>query len=167
MPDRMKKSTIQANLPLELNEMIRKLALHVADVDLDGDGRDVDQAHVTIRWGLDEENIEGLKKACVPFLPFVATLGKTKIFPPSPSSKGASVIYVDVIQPVFGKMNEAVAKEVKHTPSPFDYSPHVTVCYVKPAQASKYEGLTGVAGLWWVVREVVFSNRDKEKTIIK
>lgn len=167
MSDRMKKSTVQVNLPIDIAETVRNMAESIPDSDLAGHGRDTGKPHVTIRWGLDEENIEGIRKACKPYLPFIATLGKTKIFPPSASSEEAAVVYVNVTHPHFKAMNQAVAGEVLHTPSPFDYSAHVTVCYIKPEVADKYKDLDDLAGVWWPVTEVVFSNRDKEETAIK
>lgn len=167
MADRMKKSTVQVNLSGQIAGEIKKMANSIPDSDLAGHGRETGSPHVTIRWGLDEENLEGLRKAILPHLPFIAKLGKTKVFPPSTSSEGAAVVYVEVVHPAFKAMNEAVAKEVKHTPSEHPYSPHATVCYVKPEVADQYKDRDDLDGAWCVVDRAVFSNRDKQQTEIK
>lgn len=163
----MKKSTVQINLPADIAETIKDMCESIPEADLAGHGRDTGKPHITIRWGLDEDNVEGIRKACQPYLPFIVTLGRTKIFPPSPSSEGAAVVYVEAQHHSLRQMNLAIAKHVVQTPSIHQYNPHVTVCYVKPEVADKYEGLTTLDGMWWAVSEVVLSDRDKKETIIK
>ena len=167
MADKMKKSTVQSNLPEKIAATIRKMADSIPDEDLAGHGRDTGPPHVTVRWGLEENDVDGIRRACLPHLPFIASLGKTKIFPPSQSSEGAAVVYVEVRHPNWEKMNEALEHFVKCCPATFDYTPHATVCYVKPEVADKYRDLDTLEGTWWPVTSVLLSDRDKKETEVK
>jgi 2'-5' RNA ligase len=169
MEGRMKKCTLQVNLPQSIADEIKALCKSIPDEDLAGHGRDTGEPHVTIRWGIEEdtpETIETLKAACRSLIPFIARLGETNTFKPSVASDGAAVVYLTVKNESFKKLNGVVSKAVKCVDT-FSYTPHVTVAYVKPELASKYQGNKSLNDREWIVSSLEFSNRDQEKTEIK
>jgi len=160
-----KFGSTQANLPedSDAHRAIRGAQAMVDKKDLAGDGTDIDKPHVTVRYGLKGDDHDGVKKYLGSQAPFEAKLGKTTTFPPSPNSDGASVVVAPVESDDLHRMNGEVEKHGDFKKSDFpDYRPHVTVAYVKPETAHKYEGMDVTQGKKFPVRSVAISNRDGE-----
>ncbi len=110
--------------------------------DVAGDGKEVGGDHVTVKYGIKGDDVEGIKKYLASLAPFDATLGKTEKFPPTEHSDGAAVIHAPVISPELERINREIEKHGEFAPSNFpDYRPHATVAYVKPEKADKYVGM--------------------------
>lgn len=161
-----KSGTTQANLPSgsDAAMAIQQAQQSIPDEHLAGDGKDIDTPHVTVRYGVRGNKLDGLRSYLRKQAPFDATLGKTSIFPPSESSDGAAVIKADVHSPELHRMNAEIAKHGDFAPSSFpDYKPHVTVAYVKPEHVSKHVGNTVTEGKKFRISSVHIGDRDGNK----
>ncbi len=120
-----------------------------------------DQAHITVRYGIDGEDHEGIKKYLESQAPFEATLGKTTAFPPSDHSDGAAPIVVSVESPDLRRMEQEIDAHGDFVERSFpDYKPHVTLGYVKPEAAEKYVGMKDLQGKKFTIDSVSISKKD-------
>lgn len=159
----------QASIPKDSDAYKAIIALQakVADADLAGQGKDVDEPHVTIRYGIQGDDTAGIKKYIESQAPFEASLGKTGLFPPSKNSDGAAVVMVPIESDELHRMNAEIEKEGDFKESDFpDYKPHATVAYIKPEAADKYKGMTDAAGKTFRVESIDISDRDGNKETV-
>lgn len=114
----------------------------IPDNELAGKGKDIDGNHVTLRYGIQGNDLEGIRNFLAQQRPFLAKLGDLEVFPPSKHSDGAAVVVAKVESPQLHTLNDAIQKHGDFAPSNFpDYQPHVTIAYIKPEFADKYKGV--------------------------
>jgi 2'-5' RNA ligase len=126
------------------------------------DGGGLEQnSHITVRYGIDGEDTEGIKAYLSKQAPFTATLGKTTAFPPSEHSDGGAPIVVAIDSPELHRMEKEIDQHGNFVERSFpEYKPHITLAYVKPDAAEKYVGSTDLSGKKFMVRSVSISKRD-------
>lgn len=134
------------------------------DMANDGSEEEADKPHLTVRYGLKDEDHAKLKDFIQKQTPFTAKLGKTAAFPPTEFSDGAVPIHAPVEAPELHKLNAEIEKHANFAPSNFpEYKPHVTVAYVKPEAADKHVGNSTTDGKTFHVSSISISNRDGDK----
>jgi 2'-5' RNA ligase len=139
----------------------------IPDSDLAGDGKDVDQPHVTVRYGLKTDLTPELRKFIESQSPFEAKLGPITAFPPSKSSDGAAPIVAPVISPELHRINAEIEKQGEFEPSSFpEYRPHVSVAYVKPELAKKYTGMKDAEGKTFPITSIAVTDKNGDHTEI-
>lgn len=118
------------------------------------------ESHVTVLWGLSEDDPKPLKKMFGSQEPISATLGVIEKF----ENDGEDVIHISVKSPTLYELNKQ-AKTLPHKASEFDYKPHLTLAYVEPGSC---DGLLGWdPGFGTVIFDkLIFSSSTKEKTTI-
>ena len=155
-----KHASTQINLPEELAWKIRDLAKKIIpESDLAGDGYEK-SCHVTLKYGVEEDE-EGMVEVVGGQPAFEIKLGKTHVFPPSESSDDAAVVVVKLDAPELYKLHDAIDKAMSVKEDDFEYHPHMTLAYVKPEAASKYEGLDFFEGIVFEADTVVLSKKDR------
>jgi 2'-5' RNA ligase len=164
-----KFGSTQANLPegSPAHGAILAMQEKIPDSDLAGDGKDVDQPHVTVRYGLKTDLTPELRKFIESQSPFEAKLGPTTAFPPSKSSDGAAPIVAPVISPELHRINAEIEKQGEFEPSSFpEYRPHVSVAYVKPELAKKYTGMKDAEGKTFPITSIAVTDKNGDHTEI-
>jgi 2'-5' RNA ligase len=134
------------------------------DLANDGTAEEADKPHLTVRYGLKDEDHDKLREFIKQQTPFTAKLGKTAAFPATEHSDGAVPIHAPVEAPELHNLNAEIEKHAAFAPSSFpEYKPHVTVAYVKPETADKHVGNLATDGKTFHVSSVSISDRDGNK----
>ncbi len=135
--------------------------------DLMADGLE-EEPHVTVRYGIKGEDTSPLRKFIAAQKPFTVTLGKTASFKPSEHSDGAAPVIVPVDSPELRQLEAAMDKHGDFAERSFpDYKPHVTLAYVNPESARKYEGSSATEGKKFLVTAIAITDRDGKKETVK
>jgi 2'-5' RNA ligase/ribosomal protein S18 acetylase RimI-like enzyme len=140
---------------------ILKAGQQIPKEELGSDGYEKDP-HITIKYGA-EDDLDILQNTIKGATPFRVTLGKTKVFIPTESSDEQAPIVVEAHAPELKRLHELVDKAMSVRPDDFPYNPHVTLAYVKPEFAQKYEDSDICEGITFQVKSVIFSRRDRSK----
>src|SRR5208282_345495 len=112
---------------------------------------------LSISASLKQEQIKAIQEYAAKQLSFTVTLGKTHVFPPSIISGNAAVVAI-AESPELHHINKELEEVAKFKPSDFpEYHPHVTLAFVKPEVAAKYEGLSWVEGVSFKVNGITIS----------
>lgn len=161
-----KFGSTQVNLPegSPAQVAIKAMQDSIPDSALAGDGKDVDDPHATIRYGLKTKLTPELRKFIESQAPFEAKLGTTISFPPSKHSDGAAPIVAPVVSDELHRLNREIEEHGDFAPSSFpEYKPHITVAYVNPEVAKFYEGMTGAEGKTFPIDSILVSDQDGDK----
>lgn len=156
-------SSSQVNLPIALNNSFKNATNGISTKDLTGDGRET-EPHITLKYGLHDDNPAALKKALVGEGPIKAMIGKVSIF----KGEDSDVVKLDIDSPALHRLNAKVSDALPHTDTHPDYTPHMTLAYVKPGEGQKYVGksIEGLTGKEVSFPAVMFSAKDRSKTHI-
>jgi 2'-5' RNA ligase len=161
-------SSVQTELPARLASLVCALGKQIPAEHLAGDGLDLDVPHITLRYGLESDDAEPLRKIVTKHLPFFVKLGKTKTF--EPGEDGSVPLYVEVVGPAVQLLAQTrKAVEAAYECRPDDhphYNPHVTVAFLAPEHAHKYVQQDSLAGKEWIVSSLTLSDRNRCKTDI-
>lgn len=123
-------------------------------------------AHTTILFGL--HNYNGIQKDLDDFLPKLEKIDdikmddKLSIF----ENDDFDVVKVNVFSNKMKKLNQKIRKEFKYTNEYDEYSPHMTIAYVKKGSGKKYLDKK-IKLPKFVVSDYVYSDPDYKKTKIK
>lgn len=121
-----------------------------------------DEIHVTVLYGLHSDSPQDTKKVLLTQKPLTIELGKISIF----SHEKFDVIKIDINSPELHKLNKKMTDFVTYTNKFKEYTPHVTIAYVKKGKGWKYSGNTVFDGKLFEANEVCFSSRSGKKTKI-
>lgn len=160
--------TIHAELPdsSPAAVVLASLRANIAEEDLAGRGLDTGPTHITLRYGVQGDDISAIEAMLRAHRPFTATLGPTSSFPPSEDSVGVAVIFVKIECPELHVLNQRLGEAIDFTEPTYAYEPHVTVAYVRPEVAEKYVGNQATAGHSFVITEVLVRTKSKAETIV-
>ena len=159
-----KHGNTQANIPdgSPAAGALDRFRSSIPDEHLAGDGKDVGAGgnHVTVRYGIKGDDIEGIRKFIESQAPFTAHLGQTDVFPPSEHSDGAAVVNAKIEAPELARLNDEIQQHGDFAPSSFeDYKPHATIAYIDPKLAEQYKGRTDLQGAAFPVNSITISDR--------
>lgn len=155
-------STTQVDLPEEEARKVKALAATIPDEDLADDGRE-ETPHVTVRYGIDNDDAEAVRKLLENEPPLSVNLGKTSVFP-ADQERNSDVVKIDVSSPDLERLNKKITEAIPGKEDTRPYSPHVTLAYVKPGLGKKYEGKTDLEGQTITVDKIAFNDRQGNST---
>ena len=140
----------------------------ISDSDLAGKGKDVGGFHVTVRYGVDSDDVDGIREFLKAQPPFEATLGKTAVFDPTEQSDNAAVVIAPIEAPDLHRINAEVEEHGDFTkPSFAEYKPHATIAYVKPDRANRYVGMAVTEGKKFKIDRVAITDRFGHEEIVR
>ena len=114
----------------------------IKDADVMGDGKDVDPNHVTVRYGLLNEDLNELRAFLAAQAPFEARVIGIELFPASEHSDGAVPVVARIASPELRALEQEIGKHAEFKEKSFPkYKPHCTLAYCKPEAAEKYADL--------------------------
>lgn len=158
-------SSVHVNLPEALaNDIIRWGRENIPESEIFKDPEDPsfgreDEIHVTVLYGLHSDSAQDTKKVLLTQKPFTIELGKISIF----SHEKFDVIKIDIHSPELHKLNKKMTDCVTYTNKFKEYTPHVTIAYVKKGKGWKYSGKTEFNEKMFEANEVCFSSRAGKK----
>ena len=151
-------------IPEEITQKIKNFSIKNINssnlYELEG-GRE-DESHVTILYGLNNNNLNEIKNKLKGFKPFKIKLGKISKFD---NKDEYDVIKFDVEGKGLFDLNRKL-KEIPHYSTYKDYKPHCTLAYVKKGNCDKLIGKNPI-DQEIEVKEVYFVDTNKKKTKIQ
>lgn len=165
----MKYGTTQINLPPGFAKTLQLFGESIPKEKLAGKGLDTGTPHITLYYGLEDDNYRPLQDVANRYFPFYVTLGKTGSFPANEHTEGAAVLIVEVkFSDMLRDVHRAISQsDMKLRPYDFDFTAHVTLAYMKPENVAEYVGSTIVEDQSFIATEIAVLNRDKKTTLIK
>jgi 2'-5' RNA ligase len=159
--------TVQAEIPESSPAAvaISSVREEIADDDLAGIGLDVGPIHITLRYGIEGDDIAAIEALLATQSPIAATLGATSSFPPS-ATREVAVIIATIECPELHALHQRLGEVIEFVEPTHEYEPHVTVAYVRPEVAEKYVGNQITAGHRFVITEVLIRTKSKGETIV-
>lgn len=167
-------ASTQVNLTGRLGERVLELAARIPEKDLvaeanDHGGRE-DEPHVTILYGLHDDDPSEAAELLAGVGPVRLRLGRTSVFPANErqTQRGGpqyDVVKLEVESRELRQLNKLL-RALPHTNSFPDYKPHVTLAYVQPGTGRFYEGWDDLEGMEIVLDRVKFSPADGPPTEI-
>ena len=157
-----KFSSSQIDLPRDIAERVRAFALTVPVEDLAEDGREADP-HITVKYGLHDSSPSKLQELLRGVPPFTVHLGRTRFF----RSDEYDVLLVEAESAELTALNDRISRELDCTTTHADYTPHVTIAYIKPGLGEQWAGDETFLGQSFTVTSITFSSVDDEKTVIE
>jgi 2'-5' RNA ligase len=137
----------------------------IADADCMADGKDVDPNHVTVRYGLENDDLDGLRAYLSTLAPFEARVLRVELFPASEHSDGAVPVVALIASPELRQIEKEIGKHADFKEKSFPvYKPHCTLAYCKPEKAEPYADLY-VDGSF-VVSAIIISHKDHRQEIV-
>jgi 2'-5' RNA ligase len=159
--------TIHAEIPDSSPAAValRLVQGEIAEEDLAGRGRDIGPPHITLRYGIQGEDVSAIKSLLVTLKPFAVALGPTSSFPPSATWEVAVVI-ATIESPELHALHQRLGDVTEFAEPTHEYEPHVTVAYVRPEVAEKYVGNQITAGHRFIITEVLIRTKSKGESIV-
>ena len=159
--------TVQAEIPESSPAAvaISSVREEIADDDLAGIGLDVGPIHITLRYGIEGDDIAAIEALLATQSPIAATLGATSSFPPS-ATREVAVIIATIECPELHALHQRLGEVIEFVEPTHEYEPHVTVAYVRPEVAEKYVGNQITAGHRFVISEAVIRTKSKGETTV-
>lgn len=164
-----KSSSVQLNLPESLAKEIKAWGRkNIPDSSLIDDeeksmGRE-DEIHITVLYGLLDEDPEVIKDLLRGKGPIKVTLGKISSFD---TAKNHDVIKIDIHSPDLHQLNYIIRENVSYLSNFPIYKPHTTIAYVRKGSADSLLGSTDISGIEFEVDSLEYSGKSGKKTTIK
>lgn len=118
------------------------------------------EPHITILYGIHESNPSVVKNS-IKLKPLTYTLTKLSLF----ENEKYDVLKCSVESSDLRKLNKECCENLQFTSNFPDYTPHLTVCYLKPGMGSKYVELKSEGfGQEFTSGEFLFSDQNSKKT---
>ena len=144
---------------------ISSVQAEIAEEDLAGRGRDIGPPHITVRYGIQGDDVSAIKSLLITQSPIAVTLGPTSSFPPS-ATRDVAVVIATIECPELQALHLRLGEVIEFVEPTHEYEPHVTVAYVRPEVAEKYVGNQITAGHRFVISEAVIRTKSKGETIV-
>lgn len=160
-PTKHRLSCVMAPCPADISSPVKAIGRGIPDSDLTEDGRE-DDIHITLKFGIDGDLPDGVRKALAGKPPIKVKLLKLSLF----ESDKQDVLKFDVESADCEAMHDAICKEVPHVDTHPVYHPHCTVAYCKPGKGKQYVRETDIDGKEFTISSVIFADRNGNKETI-
>lgn len=137
-------SCVYTDIPPSMASEILAFGKQVPDCEIHDKGRE-EQSHVTVCYGIKTDDVEDVK-CCFDGIccPLEVSLGKVCFFPANDSCD-YDVLKVDVNSDDLVALNKRICSYLQ-VESDYEYCPHITIAYLRPGAAKKYDGYDAWVG---------------------
>lgn len=156
-----KFASIQVDLTEHLVIKALAMSLLINDDDLSSKGREA-KPHVTLKWGLHDGDPAAVRELLSSQPPIRMRFGKTSHF----VSEELDVVKVEVDSLDLRRIHKLLCASLEHTATHAEYTPHMTLAYVKPGLGAKYDGLMDFDGVELEASEVIFSDQEDVRSVV-
>lgn len=132
-----KYSSTQINMPEDIASQVHEYCNKIPENNLSEDGHE-DKPHVTVKYGLIDPDAEKLKELLKDKGPVVMTMGKISIFK-ADEKRDSDVVKVEIESKDLVELNKLICDHFEHITT-YEYTPHMTIAYVKPGCGADYDG---------------------------
>lgn len=158
-----KFSSTQVNLSPDVAKNVRAFGKAlIPKSELSEDGYE-ENPHITVKYGIHSEDGRDIEPILSGENYITAKLGKTAVFSSNPDY---DVVIIEVESKDLQKLNKKIAENTEVTDTFPNYTPHVTLAYVKKGEGAKYAGRNDFEGVELKFDSVEFSSKSGEKTEI-
>lgn len=119
-------------------------------------------AHITVKYGIEDDDPRDLVKALRAFGPVKAALGKISLF----EQKDHDVVKAEVSSEDLHRLNALVREKTNNKDFHPEYIPHATIAYVKKGKGEDLVGSSLLNGHEFSVNSIVFTGKGGENTVI-
>lgn len=164
-------TSTQVDLPAPEAKEITAFAAKIPDEALytepndDSYGRET-EPHITVKYGLKTNDPADVAPIISNHSPITAKMGKVSLF----EGEKYDVVKVEVDSTELKNLNKKIAAEADISlpeGESFEYTPHVTIAYVKPGEGKKYVADNTLEGKEIVFDTITVSTKDGKKHQIK
>lgn len=157
------KSSTQVTLAPEDAAPIQQFVKSIPEADIYTDPKDPTvgretESHITALYGITNNNVAAVQKALRGVGPITVTLGETSLF--KNADKPYDVLKVEIDSPQLKAVNKLLKKGTKNSSDFPNYTPHLTLAYIKKGQADKYAGSDMFAGKEITFNSLQFKGKD-------
>lgn len=158
-------SSVHVKLPSDIsNKIIRWSETKIKDKDLfQSEGRE-NEIHVTILYGIHDEEHHYVKKLLEQEPPVNLELGETNVFT---NNIKFDVLKISVISPDLRRLNKKLKESLEFTNGYVKYQAHCTIAYMQKGTAKPYIGGEMFKGKKLKTDQIIFSSSNGKKTKIK
>lgn len=144
---------------LEFGHSIPEDQLYISDEE---DGVE-ENVHVTIKYGLHEEDVQPVRDLLEGIGPIEITLGRLAMF----ESEKYDVLYIQVFSEDLHRLNSYISDSMEVTDTHATYTPHCTIAYMKKGCAVHYLGDDRFDGIVLGLDSVTFGSVNGKDTTFK
>ncbi len=155
---------IKTEIDIYFKELIDKkdIANPVDLPDYAKNGIVTDKSHITVLYGIKDGMEERVKEITESKKKISVIFGKTKVF--ETSYLNYDVLYLDILSLGIRRLRKAFEKEISYANSPFSFTPHCTIVYLKKGLGKKYEKDARFEGIRINLNELTYSPSEGENT---
>lgn len=122
------------------------------------------ESHVTINYGITDDNPKNIKKLLGKQKPFYIECGKLSVF----NCDKFDVLKIEVESPELRRINKMVSDSIDIIPSNFNvYRPHATIAFLKKNIGDRFVGNSDFVGNRVLVDRLMFSSKDSTQSTIE
>jgi len=160
-------SSTQLNLPEILgNELVEWAEDHIDPDDLGSGGIEM-EPHVTVKYGLmPNVGASDVARVVKDQTPVAMTFGPNYVFAGQDQGGGVP-LYVSVTSDDAGHLNGIIKRSLANVETHTNYTPHVTIAYIKHSAVSKYVGQRSpLYGMHITLGDLTYSGTDGRQVAI-
>lgn len=125
----------------------------------------IDYSHITILYGIKENQLDNIKNTLRTQKPIKVMFGKTNFF--SDKHVNYDVVYLEVISSDLRKLRNKMENEVEYYKGPYSYIPHVSLAYVKKGLGKDYKEFDLFEGKSVIFDSIIYSSPDEKNIKIE
>jgi hypothetical protein len=154
-------------MPPEIAKLVKDYQSNIPSSSLNiKEGGLEDRPHVTILYGLEDQNAENVQKIFNNFGTVTVWLGKVKAFLASETGKATDILYVEVLGREVDILHLLVSAYLPSVSTNPFFKPHMTIAYLNPGEATSFIGCDCFEEQSVIVDKMEFADVNEDFTAV-